>query len=72
MWFSRGVGRLDARAACDHACGYRAPLTTLHVVTGLPGAGKAHDAAPLLDREPGVHVAMDDAQAYSEDLIVTA
>ncbi|WP_159448848.1 ATP-binding protein [Demequina sp. NBRC 110053] len=36
-------------------------MTTLHVLTGLPGSGKTALAARLLEAEPGVHVAMDDA-----------
>lgn len=36
-------------------------MTTLHILTGLPGSGKTHYAGLLLEREPGVHVAMDDA-----------
>src|SRR5690554_1260558 len=36
-------------------------MTTLHVLTGLPGSGKTRYAAQLLKREPGVHVAMDNA-----------
>ncbi|GIG54342.1 AAA family ATPase [Demequina activiva] len=36
-------------------------MTTLHLLTGLPGSGKTHYAAQLLARESGRHVAMDDA-----------